>query len=60
MPLLAAKIKVLLSESITQRKEEVIKIGLKIFSIVACAKNMDMLRTVKTITVDCCWLAGGR
>lgn len=43
MPLLAAKIKVLLSESITQRKEAVIKIGLKIFSIVAGAKNMDML-----------------
>ncbi len=43
MSLLAAKIKVLLSESITQRKEAVIKIELKIFSIVACAKNMDML-----------------
>ncbi len=43
MSLLAAKIKVLLSESITQRREEVIKIGLKIFSIVAGAKNMDML-----------------
>lgn len=60
MSLLAAKIKVLLSESITQRREEVIKIGLKIFSIVVGAKNMDMLRAGKTITVDCCWLSGGR